>query len=314
MDFFAEFKALKARTPRVSSIRLQSTNSDYTHNIDQCKNCYLVANAVKNEDCMYGRDFYDSADCVDCDHIKECTLCYWCINSRNCYNCNFLQDCMDCSDCNHGHYLKGCKNCIGCVNLRQAEYCIFNKKYSRGEFEQMRGRLTSEDVKNKFEELKNSSPRICAILINTDNCFGDCIQHSKNVFMGFDINECHDCAYIEESKGLKDCLDITILEDSQLCYEISSSHILNNCNFCFMCASSSDLEFCEMVMNSKYCFGCVSLNHKEYHILNKPYSREEYFKKVAEIKDELKREGHYGFNVLEPTYPLQDTVLSLPRL
>lgn len=314
MDFIAEFAELKAKTPRISSIRLQSTNSEYTHNVDQCRNCYLLANAVKNQDCMYGRDFYDDADCVDCDHVKECTLCYWCVNSRNCYNCTFLHDCADCSDCDYGYYLKGCKHCIGCANLRQAEYHIFNKKYSREEFEAMKKNLSHAEIEEKFEKLKESAPHVYGIQINTDHCVGDYVQHSKNVFMGFDINECHDCAYIEESKNLKDCLDITILEDSQLCYEVSSSHVLNNCNFCFMCVGSSDLDFCEMVMNSKYCFGCISLNHKEYYILNKPYSKEEYFKTVAEIKEQLKSEGNYGFNVLAPTYPMQDTVLSLPRL
>ncbi|MFA6521442.1 MAG: hypothetical protein WCT53_03600 [Candidatus Gracilibacteria bacterium] len=314
MDFIAEFEALKLKTPRIGSIRLQSINSEYTHNTDQCKNCYLLANAVGNEDCMYGRDFYGSTDCVDCDHVKSCTLCYWCINCKNCYNCTYLHDCNDCSDCDFSYFLKGCKNCIGCVNLKQQEYCIFNEKYSKEEFERIKKGITKEEISRKFQELQNKSPHVNAVHINDTNSFGDYINHCKNVFFGFDIDDCEDCCYIEESKKLKDCMDITILEESTLCYEVSSAHILNNCNFCFGCVNSSDCDFCELIMNSKYCFGCVSLNHKEFYILNKPYSREEYFKKVAEIKAELRREGKYNLNILTTTYPPQDTVLTLPRL
>ncbi|MBI5413608.1 hypothetical protein HZA42_04640 [Candidatus Peregrinibacteria bacterium] len=89
---------------------------------------------------------------------------------------------------------------------------------------------------------------------------------------------------------------------------------MNNCNFCFACTTSSDLDFCELVFNSKYCFGCIGLNHKEYYILNKPYSREDYFKRVAEIKEELKCDSDYGRGFWSPTYPFQDTVGSWPRL
>jgi hypothetical protein len=76
---------------------------------------------------------------------------------------------------------------------------------------------------------------------------------------------------------------------------------------------SSDLEYCELIANSKNCFGCVGLNHKEFYILNQPYSREDYFKRVAEIKDQLKREGSYG-RWFPSTYPIEDTVTLWPRL
>lgn len=36
------------------------------------------------------------------------------------------------------------------------------------------------------------------------------------------------------------------------------------------------------------------MNHAEYAIFNQKYPKEEYFKKVAEIKDKMKKEGLYG--------------------
>lgn len=87
MSFLDDYKTLQLKTPRVGMIHLKQTNSEFCYNIDECKNCYLLANAVKNEDCMYGRDFYNNQDCVDCDHILNCTLCYEVINCHYCYNC-----------------------------------------------------------------------------------------------------------------------------------------------------------------------------------------------------------------------------------
>lgn len=314
MDFFQEFEALKAKMPRIGSVRLQPINSEYTHNTGQCKNCYLIANAVKNEDCMYGRDVYSSSDCIDCDHILSCTLCYECLNGKNCYDCTYLQDSQDCQNCDYGYDLKGCRNCLGCIGLRQKEFHIFNEPYSKETFFEKKKTLRPAEIKARFEELKKKVPRKYAELIDTENCLGDYILHSKNAYQCFDVVECEDIGYCVESKKLKDCWDIFVLEESQLCYDCSSNHILTNCNFCFMCVSSTDLEYCELVFNSKFCFGCVSLNHKEYHLLNQPYPRNDYFKKVREIKGELQKEGSYGRRYLTPTYPIEDTVSAWQRL
>lgn len=314
MRFFQELDELRKITPRLSTIRLNNINSDYTANTDQLKNCYLIANAVKNEDCMYGRDFYENSDCIDCDHIFRCTLCYECLNSNGCYNSGFLQDCENCTDCDFGYDLKNCQSCVGCVGLRKKQFHIFNQPYTKEAFLEKKKQLQSEEIKTQFEALKHTTPRIYSIQTNTEYCFGENMHHSRNAIYCFDVNECQDVMYIEESRKMHDCMDITILEDSAFCYEISSSHILNNCDYCFQCVTSSDLRFCEFVFNSKNCFGCIGLNHKEFYILNQPYSREEYFKKTAELWEEIKAGGDPAQQFFHSTYPWEDTVASWPRL
>lgn len=314
MDFFKEFEDLKSRTPRIGSIIINSTNCTYNHNIDRCKNCYLIANGVKNEDCMYGRDFYENTDCVDCDHILRCTLCYECVNSKECYDSSYLQDCNNCVNCDFGYDLKDCKNCIGCAGLRKKEFYIFNEPCSKENFSAKKKEMIQNDIKQNFEGVKLKTPRRFAWQIQSENCLGNYIFHSQNIYQGFDAVESQDCAYCAEIQKLKDCVDISMLEYSELCCEISSCYKLHNCNFCFGCVNSSNLDFCELVMNSKNCFGCVGLNHKEYHVLNKSYSREDYYKKIAEIKNVLKQEKDYGAEFWKSTYPHEDTMASWPRL
>jgi hypothetical protein len=44
---------------------------------------------------------------------------------------------------------------------------------------------------------------------------------------------------------------------------------------------------CIGCVGSTYCFGCVGLHKKDFHILNEPYDRAAYFAKVAALSREL---------------------------
>ncbi|MBT3865089.1 hypothetical protein HOF67_03605, partial [Candidatus Peregrinibacteria bacterium] len=56
----------------------------------------------------------------------------------------------------------------------------------------------------------------------------------------------------------------------------------------------NNLTYCDSVFNSHDCFGCVGLSHGEYQILNKKYEKEEYFKKVEEIKAQMQQDNEWG--------------------
>ena len=157
--------------------------------------------------------------------------------------------------------------------------------------------------------MKLKTPRLYSIQSNSENSIGNYIHHCQNAYMAFDAVECQDVGYIAEAKSIKDSWDIFVLEYSELCYNLSSCHKMYNCNCCFFSSESKDCEYSELMLNCDHCFGCVSLHHKKYHILNKPYSEEEYFKEVARIKEEMKGEGVLGELWLPSTYPEKDTVL-----
>lgn len=314
IDFIEEYRKLQLKTPRLSTFTLTSTNSDYCFNVDQVKNLYLIANGVKDQDCMYGRDFYDCSNCLDCDHIKDCSLCFGCINCRNCYNCDFLQDSESSTDCSYGYYLRSCKSCVGCVGLIHKEFCIFNVQYPKEDYFKKLKTLSKQEIKTEFKKLQTQVPRLNLSIVNCENCSGNCIYNSQNIGESYDVYDSQDCGYLLESKKLKDCYDITVLEGSEQCYQICSSHLLNNCNFCYFCTFSSDLEFCECVISSENCFGCISLHRKKYCILNRQYSKEEYFKITAEIKADLRAKNFYGKMLIPPTFPRGETVAIWDRM
>jgi hypothetical protein len=52
---------------------------------------------------------------------------------------------------------------------------------------------------------------------------------------------------------------------------------------------SSYLVRCFDCTSSSYCYGCVGLVGKDFHILNEPYSRSEYFAITAKLKKATRR-------------------------
>lgn len=313
-DFLTAYKELQLKTPRFSAFILNSENSDYNFNVENAKNCYLIANSVDSRDCMYGRDFYGCEDCTDCDHCHACTLCYQCLNCDNCYDCDYLQDSLDSYSCRYGYFLKGCKDCIGCSGLKQKRFHIFNEPYSEEQYAIKIKELTDEEIVKNFETLKRKVPRIGIMQVDSENFTGMGIFHSRNVDVSFDVSECQDCGYLLECKNVTDSWDITILENSELCYNISSSRGLHNCNCCYFCLNSSDLEYCENLIECNNCFGCIGLRRKQYHILNEPYEPDGYFRKVEEIKSALCASKLYGKMLIPPTFPREDTVVMMPTL
>lgn len=142
---------------------------------------------------------------------------------------------------------------------------------------------------------------------NNQNCFGDYISNSKNCFMSFNSYECEDATYTQDVIRTKDSMDIMFSDGTELCYECFSLGLRTyNCNFCSYVRGCADCEYGELLFSCKNCFGCVALQNKQYYILNQLYSREDYFKKVAEIKTELKEKNLYGRH-LPTTYKFEDT-------
>ena len=66
---------------------------------------------------------------------------------------------------------------------------------------------------------------------------------------------------------------------------------LKNCAFVFYC---SNVEYCENCHNLNDAIGCTAIRKGQYMILNKEYSKEEYFKIKEQIIEQMKKEGTYG--------------------
>jgi hypothetical protein len=95
-----------------------------------------------------------------------------------------------------------------------------------------------------------------------------------------------------DGKG-KDCYDLNNCAEAELCYDGPMIAGFKNI-FCHLMPYGDNNFYSDNLGNCSYCFGCVGLKRKEYCILNKQYSREEYELLVPRIIENMIKHNHYG--------------------
>jgi hypothetical protein len=297
--FFEQFNELLHDVPLKNLNVVNGVRSDYSNNFTDPKNCYLCFNGNNSEDCMYSHGLTECRDCVDVSHLGKSESCYdsfWitsgnrnigCVNCENSYNTWFSKNCVGCSDC------------IGCVGLRKKQYCIWNEEYSKGEYlEKLKelnlgSRTEYDKVKAQAHEFWLKFPNKYLEGLHNTNVSGNYVTHSKDVRNAFLVREGEHlkfCQYLQELPGSKDCYDWSIWGDNgQLMYECHACGIgTQNVKFClFTQEDSHDAEYSMVCSGASYLFGCVGVRKKQYCVLNKQYTKEEYEKLRARIIEHM---------------------------
>ncbi len=144
--FFKQFFELQKDVPILNLNTVNNENCSFCNYVATSKNCYLIFGSVYCEECYYGNPYY-SHTCIDSLLIRDSELCYQCITCKRCYECFFCQDCVGCKNLIMCYDCHNCTDCIGCIGLRNQHYRIFNKQYSKKEYEQLIPKII-EQMKN----------------------------------------------------------------------------------------------------------------------------------------------------------------------
>lgn len=295
--FFEQFRELQLEVPRVALVNKQSENSAYTNHAGKNRNCFMSAVTFGCEDIYYSDWIIDHCrDCVDCSYLFEgCELCYetyYAWASYKAIYCDFIKNCSDvwfCYDC------FGTKNSFLCWNLRNKQYCIRNKQYTKEGYEaEMRKifPLSYEKLKELRQEYidakKTKAVHAPTYRVQAENSSGDLLFNTKNCFHSYDCIKTEDARYIYDSIELRDSMDLYHAGlPGDLMYECHAISNGYNLKFCHFCYDNVNLTYCDCCQNSKNLFGCVSLKHNEYCILNKQYTKGEYEELVPKIIEHM---------------------------
>jgi Zn ribbon nucleic-acid-binding protein len=294
--FLTQFYELCKKVPAMDLFVTAPTlkNSQYCNMADNLKNCYFLYDGNFDENISYASGVYHSKDSLDLTMARKCELCYESITCVNCYKITHCQQCEDCMNVYFSFGLKGCNNCVGCVNLRQKSYCVFNKQYTKEEYEKYLSSLDLSSYKaiERFKETVinfwKKFPKKFMFGLQNLNVSGDYLEHSKNA------KTCFGCANLEDSKfcsfiangPLKTTYDFTHYGDNvELSYEcLQSGDGISNCKLNWGVWTNSDnVEYSFSIHGCSSIFGCVGLKKKKYCILNKQYTKEEYEALVSKI-------------------------------
>ncbi len=107
-----------------------------------CKNCIECYDSGYLEDCGYLIFSYKSKDCFD-GHVvvDKCELCYETISTINQYNTHFTFNSWHSNNSQYLDHCISCEDCFACSGLKKVKYCIFNKQYSKEEYEELRAKI-----------------------------------------------------------------------------------------------------------------------------------------------------------------------------
>jgi len=296
--FLQQLIELERKVPMYNFNVIRMIDSPYAFNATGLKNSYLVVNSNYSEDCMYGNAIDYCKDCVDNSHISHSERCYESFWLTNCYQCYFTQRAEDSRNLWFCRGCIGCHDCFGCANLVNGSYCVFNKKYSKEEYQKIIKEMdldTYEGITKAREKVRGfwdvQPVKHIQGIKNVDSS-GSYITHCRNVKDSYLVRESENmryCQYMQVPRN-KDNYDVTNWgEYAELCYEtLECGESSYNNKFCKNCwPACRNNEYCMTMFSSADCFGCVGLKKKQYCILNKQYTKEEYEKLVSKIKGHM---------------------------
>lgn len=109
-------------------------------------------------------------------------------------------------------------------------------------------------------------------------------------YQSTECTRCFDCMFTTSST---DCFACTYCDQCTQCSDCTHCHACQNVHASSYCQQSTNCYKSSYVLRSHncyeclFCFGCVGLSRKEFHILNKPFKRKVYFELVEQLKAEL---------------------------
>ncbi|MFA6917587.1 MAG: hypothetical protein WC285_01990, partial [Candidatus Gracilibacteria bacterium] len=149
----------------------------------------------------------------------------------------------------------------------------------------------------QFEALSKVVPRPAMVNMFSENSlYTNHSAYNKNCYMCINTGWNEDCLYMSNYNLYnKNCMDCLALQNGELCYFCTNTKTATRSNYLFECINCHDSNFLYDCHSCSNCFMCFNLRHKEYCILNKHYSKEEYSRKIGELMPKTASEHEKTF-------------------
>jgi hypothetical protein len=296
--FFIQLKELFNLIPRFYSYKFGNlTNSDFTNYSVDNKNAYLSYSVVGCEDVMYSENIDDSKNSFDCFSVKKLDGCSYNVDCRGNYNTHYAVKSSNCIDSYFIYDCINCQNCCLSYNLRNQQYIFRNQKFSKEEYKNKIKGLKQEnysgfqDLKKKFNNfIQEKAIHKYAFIHASQNVTGNYIHNAKNTKQCFDVYDTENVKYCTRAFITKENYDTQGSSlNSEFIYESNAaSRNTYKDFFCYITIEGCrECQYSLLLKNCSNCFGCIGLTNAQYCILNKQYSKKEYFEMVEKIKKHM---------------------------
>ena len=137
----------------------------------------------------------------------------------------------------------------------------------------------------QFWEVAKATAHPHIITMDSENCdYTNFNGFCKDCYLCAAWNYSENLSYCYNAEKSKDCIDCLFVFQSEHCYELIHSSKCYNVSFSLHSENCSNSSYLDDCIGCSDCYMCVWLENKKYHILNKEYSKEEYSRKLEEMK------------------------------
>ncbi|PIQ78461.1 hypothetical protein COV82_00720 [Candidatus Peregrinibacteria bacterium CG11_big_fil_rev_8_21_14_0_20_46_8] len=138
---------------------------------------------------------------------------------------------------------------------------------------------------SQLRELIQSVPLMDLLVDKSYNSdYVNFCNNNKDCYLIFASNDNENCQYSSYIWSCQDSVDCLTAYNSELCYECVEVNKCYGCKYSTHCTNCIDCIFCEGCRNCQNCFGSVNLIGKQYCFFNEQLSKEEYEKRIAELR------------------------------
>ncbi len=266
----------------------------------QTRESYMACASAATRSC-YTYAQFGAEDCVDVTNGYEAARSYAISDSHNIVDSEFVFSSHRCLKSSFLFDCRDCEYCFGAANKRHKKFLWFNEQLLETEWKKRRAevdlgcRNAADAWLAKFYELwreKGVWPPFFGV--NNQECEGEHIFNSVRCRETYWMEKCTDCVRSRFGLEGNDCAYCSGFGWETRSYMSTGGMGGADNKFTMGNNNSLGLEYCAMCDNCQNCFGCVGLNKKEFYILNRPYSKEEYWCRVDELKCRMLDDGSYG--------------------
>ncbi|MFA6000275.1 MAG: hypothetical protein WC783_04875 [Candidatus Paceibacterota bacterium] len=137
----------------------------------------------------------------------------------------------------------------------------------------------------QYRELQLEVPRMA--LLNKRSINSEYTNHAldnKNVFLAFSVTDSENVFYGTWVLKSRDCMDcFYVREAGERLYECIDMERSYQCQFCYLLKDCVGCYYCYDMHGCTECFLSFNLRNKSYCFQNVQYTKEEYYKKVADF-------------------------------
>jgi len=139
----------------------------------------------------------------------------------------------------------------------------------------------------QVRELSDKTPYTAlenTYLLNKNCEYSNSVGYSKNCTLAIWADYCENVFHSFLLNGAKDTADSLRIFKSELIYESAGQNDSYRVFYSEECDACTDVWFSRNCYSSMNCVGCVNLRGASYQIFNVQYSKEDYLKKLKELK------------------------------